>query len=130
MNPFDYYLTAFKDKYADFEGRSRRSEYWYFALFNLLVSIGLLVIDSVLGFGILYFVYILVSFIPNLSVSVRRLHDTNRSGWNLLISFIPLVGTIILIVWLATEGTAGPNEYGDDPKNPDIQDDIIAHLVD
>lgn len=130
MSPFQYYLSAFKDNFANFEGRARRSEYWYFVLFNMLAAIAAMAIDGILGLGfVVYLIYVLAALIPGLAVAVRRLHDTNRSGWLMLIALIPLIGPILLIVWFATEGTSGPNEYGDDPKNPS-NDDIISHLVD
>lgn len=131
MSPFQYYVSAFKEKFADFNGRARRSEYWYFALFNFLVGFGVGFVDGLLGLGfLLSIVYFLAALIPGLAVAIRRLHDTNRSGWYLLLAFIPIIGGLILLVWFVTEGTAGPNEYGDDPKNPSLDDDIISHLVD
>lgn len=116
-----WYLLMLK-RWNDFSGRSRRKEYWMAALFNLIISVVIVIIDSVLGsqvgngIGILYLLYVLVLLIPNLAITIRRLHDTGRSGWWMLIALIPLVGSIILIVWLATEGTHGDNQYGSDPK--------------
>ena len=92
MNPFNYYIEVLK-KYAVFSGRARRAECWYFYLFDFLISIVLALISE----GILFGIYSLGTFIPGLAVSVRRLHDTNRSGWWLLIGLIPLIGGIILI---------------------------------
>ncbi len=107
-------------KYAVFEGRARRSEYWYFTLFNLLISIFLGIIDGFLfdsqGFGLLRGVYSLAVFIPGLAVSVRRLHDTNRSGWWLLLGLVPIVGWIALIVFMVQDSQTGENEYGQNPK--------------
>lgn len=97
-------------KYADFSGRARRSEYWWFALFNFGVTLILSLVSSVL-----YVLAALALFLPALAVGVRRLHDTGRSGWYLLISLIPLVGAIILIVFLASPGNPEPNQYGDAP---------------
>src|SRR5262249_46134902 len=117
-----WYFDVWK-KYAVFDGRARRKEYWMFFLFNLLVSIGLLVIDNVSGLtkatdGLnpLNSLYALAAFLPGLGVAVRRLHDTGRSGWWLLVAFIPLVGAILLLIWMVTEGNPGSNEYGPDPK--------------
>jgi uncharacterized membrane protein YhaH (DUF805 family) len=114
----NYYLEVLK-KYAVFQGRARRSEYWYFILFNFIFCIVLGIISLIPGFVFLYFLYALAMFIPSLAVGVRRLHDTNRSGWNYFFVLIPIVGSIILIVFLATEGNQGTNQYGPDPKNND-----------
>lgn len=116
----EWYLAALS-KYAQFSGRSRRKEYWFFYLFNLLISIGLAILDGVLGlgggsFGLLSTLYALAVLIPGLAVTVRRLHDTGKSGWWLLIVLVPLIGAVVLIVFMATDGTPGANEYGPDPK--------------
>lgn len=115
----EWYLQVFK-KYADFSGRARRQEYWMFFLINFLVCIVLggvvpFILGQTLG-TIVYLVYCLAIFIPSLAVGVRRLHDTNRSGWWTLISFVPLIGAIVLLVFFATEGTRGDNQFGADPK--------------
>ena len=118
----NWYLEVLK-KYAVFGGRSRRKEYWMFVLFNIIVSVVLAVLDSMsgtmsatLGMGLLGGLYSLAVLVPGLAVSVRRLHDTNRSGWWLLIVLIPLVGAIVLIVFMAQDGTPGENGYGSNPK--------------
>lgn len=111
----NYYLTVLK-KYAQFGGRAQRAEYWYFFLFNILISIVVSVIDKVIGTGFLGTIYALALFIPGLAVGVRRLHDTNRSGWWILISLIPLIGIIWLIVLLAMDSDSGENQYGPNPK--------------
>ena len=103
-------------KYAEFDGRSRRSEYWYFQLFNLIISTAITFAGLSVDFEYLGSLYSLIVFIPSLSVTVRRLHDTDHSGWSMLIGLIPLVGWIILIVWLAKDGTPGQNAYGLNPK--------------
>lgn len=110
-------------KYAVFSGRARRKEYWMFGLFQILFGMVAMIIDSMIGFnfngipyGVFYMIYGLATFVPSLSVFVRRLHDTNRSGWWILIGLIPLIGAIWLLVLLCTEGTAGDNKYGPDPK--------------
>jgi uncharacterized membrane protein YhaH (DUF805 family) len=117
----NWYLTVLK-KYAQFDGRARRKEYWYFALFNFIVMVVLIGIDfsvgsgsAAMGFGVLSGIYLLATLIPNLAVSIRRLHDTNRSGWWILIGLIPFIGGIAIIVLMVLEGTAGHNQYGDDP---------------
>ena len=113
-----WYLEVVR-KYALFTGRARRSEYWYFLLFNLIVAFVLTFADSavrkMLGFGLFYPIYALVVLAPSIAVSIRRLHDTDRSGWWLLLAFVPLVG-LVLIWFMAEEGNAGTNRYGQDPR--------------
>ena len=117
----NYYLDVLK-KYAEFTGRARRKEYWMFVLFNFIVSIVLGRIDAMLGtvnsLGVGYIggLYSLVVLIPSIAVGVRRLHDIGKSGWMLLVVFIPIVGFIWLIVLLATDSTPGENQYGPNPK--------------
>jgi len=118
----NWYLEVLK-KYAVFGGRAGRPEYWYFVLFNILVSVVLGFLDGMLGtfssgarVGLLGGIYSLAVLCPSIGVGIRRLHDINRSGWWLLIGLIPLVGWIILIVWAATESDAGPNQYGQGPE--------------
>lgn len=120
----DYVKDCFK-KYADFSGRSRRSEYWYFYLFNVIISfalyipiLALLVADSQLFIlpTILIVLYALAVFIPSLAAVVRRLHDTSRSGWYYLLSFIPLIGSIILIIFTVEDSEPGTNAWGPNPK--------------
>ena len=117
----EWYLKVLR-QYADFNGRARRTEYWMFTLFSVIISVVLALIDNLVigtsatGFGVLGLIYSLAVLLPSLAVGARRLHDTNRSGWWLLIGLIPLVGAIILIVFFATEGNRGPNPHGPDPK--------------
>ena len=111
------------NQYARFEGRARRAEYWYFALLTSVVSIICQVITMVgheagaisLLVALVAAVVSLALVLPGLAVTVRRLHDTSRSGWFLLIAFIPLIGGILLLVWMCSRGTDGPNRYGSDP---------------
>ena len=111
----NYYFDVLK-KYAVFTGRARRKEYWIFFLCNVVVGVVLSILDRVLGTGkLLNSLYSLAVFLPGLGVAVRRLHDTNRSGWWFLFVLVPLVGPIILLVWLCLPGTAGSNQYGEDP---------------
>jgi uncharacterized membrane protein YhaH (DUF805 family) len=114
----NWYLNVLKDNYANFSGRSKRSEYWYYVLFNLLICITLLTVVFTVGlFGIvLYFLYAVITLIPNLAVTVRRLHDIGKSGVYILLAFVPLFN-IWLLVMLATEGTRGANQYGEDPRD-------------
>jgi uncharacterized membrane protein YhaH (DUF805 family) len=103
--------------YATFSGRARRSEFWFFMLFNLLVQVVAGVVDSmILGVGAIGAIATLGLFLPNLAVAVRRLHDTGRSGWLILVGLIPLIGWILLLVWYCSQGDSGPNRFGDDPR--------------
>jgi uncharacterized membrane protein YhaH (DUF805 family) len=112
----NWYLEALK-KYAVFSGRARRTAYWMFVLFNVIIAVVLAIIDGLVGSpGILGLLYGLAVLIPGLAVSVRRLHDTNRSGWWLLICLIPLVGAIILLVFMVQDSQPGENRYGPNPK--------------
>ncbi|MFB7864996.1 MULTISPECIES: DUF805 domain-containing protein [unclassified Streptomyces] len=111
----NWYLEAFK-KYAVFSGRARRKEFWMFQLFNFIASIVTSVIDGALGIQLISIIYLLAVLIPNLAISVRRLHDTGRSGWWILIGLIPLVGFIVLLVFYCTEGDQAQNEHGANPK--------------
>lgn len=120
----EWYKMAFT-KYADFQTRSTRNEFWWFVLCNILILIGLNVLifmGTALDSGVItliftgvYFLYALATFIPNLAVTVRRLHDTGRSGWFILLGLIPLIGSIILIVFLAQESKPESNQWGPVP---------------
>lgn len=120
----DYFKLALS-RYFEFSGRSRRSEFWYFFLTHLLIGFSLGLLQTILGIGsqsaaLLAGLSSLISlglFIPGLAVSVRRLHDVGKSGWWLLIAFIPLVGAVVLIIWWATDSEAGPNRWGPNPKS-------------
>ncbi len=133
MNMQDAVSSVFRN-YATFPGRARRAEYWWFILFSIIVSAILGVIDgAVFGYsftsatgegsaafayaspGILPSIWSLATFLPSLAVAVRRLHDTGRSGWWLLLFLIPLIGFIVLLVWFASRGNPGTNAFGPDP---------------
>lgn len=118
----DEYIGAFK-KYATFSGRATRREYWMFTLINLLISIGITIAVGVImqssdngAVSLLSNVYGLATFLPSLALGARRLHDINRSGWWLLISLVPLVGFIVLLIFMVTDSQAGDNKYGPNPK--------------
>jgi uncharacterized membrane protein YhaH (DUF805 family) len=126
-------------RYADFSGRSRRKEYWMFVLFQILVLVPLMLVAialdgtsgdasdpfsggltlAVLG------IYFLVFLIPGLAVQVRRFHDQDKSGWFILLGFIPYIGGLILLVFMCLPGTRGPNRFGPDPKDP-YSEDVFA----
>jgi uncharacterized membrane protein YhaH (DUF805 family) len=112
----NYYVGVLK-KYADFNGRARRSEYWYFALCSFLISIILALIGFYAGFTLLGNLYSLAVLIPSIAVGVRRMHDVGKSGWYLIIP-------IYNLVLACTDGQHGPNQYGPDPKHPEILDEI------
>lgn len=112
----DGYLNTLK-KYADFSGRARRTEYWMFFLFNFIIGIVMSVVDYVLSSpGIVGLIFALAILIPSIAVGVRRLHDTDRSGWWLLILLIPIIGTIALIIFLLLDSSPGDNRFGTNPK--------------
>jgi uncharacterized membrane protein YhaH (DUF805 family) len=120
----NYYLGVWKN-YAGFAGRARRAEYWQFALVHVIALIVLFAIDAAIGTSVPYLLYTLAALIPGLAVGVRRLHDTDRSGWWLLISLVPLVGVIVLLVFLCAAGGPGANKYGADPKNVALADTYV-----
>lgn len=125
----EWYKKVVFANYANFNGRARRSEYWYFTLVQFITFMSLIVLSSIVGavFGsalggvligyMLFALYALVTVIPTIAVVVRRLHDVGKSGWFYFIFLIPLIGGIWLLVLMCTEGDSGSNEYGPDPKN-------------
>jgi uncharacterized membrane protein YhaH (DUF805 family) len=112
-----WYVDVLK-KYAVFNGRARRQEYWMFVLFNIIAAIVFGIISALIKTPILIGLYWLAVILPSLGVVVRRLHDTNKSGWMILLGLIPFVGGIIVLVFLCIEGDRGPNRFGPDPKQP------------
>lgn len=122
--------------YLTFDGRARRTEYWMFVLFNALFCIAAIILDNLLGlnfsrtvygvevgmyYGWIYTIYGLVVLLPSFAVGVRRLHDIGKSGWLLLVSLILIVGGIILLIFMCTNGQIGENQYGPDPKGEEVQ---------
>ena len=126
-----WYLKVL-NKYAIFTGRARRSEFWFFVLFNIIFSVVAFFLDNALGttmslhdntygdipmpYGYIYVLYVLALFIPGLAVTVRRLHDVGKSGWMYFIVLIPIIGAIWLLVLLFTDSQTGPNKWGENPK--------------
>lgn len=101
--------------YANFSGRARRKEYWYFYLVQLVLTIIAMILDGIIfdsGIGLFYILVALGLFLPSLAVTVRRLHDTSRSGWWILIGLVPLIGAILLIIWLASDTKPEMNRWG------------------
>ena len=122
-SPIHWYIKALK-KYAVFNGRARRKEFWYFLLFDVIFSFASGVADNAMGtvlegeiVGLLNGLYALATFVPGLAVSVRRLHDIDRSGWWLLLCLIPVVGIIVLLVWAVQDSSPGENRFGPNPKD-------------
>ena len=111
----NWWLKCIKN-YVTFEGRARRKEYWMFYLFNVLFAAIAGFLDGIFGLTLLSIIYPLITFIPGLSVSIRRLHDVGKSGWMYLIILIPVIGAIWLLVLLCTDGQSGSNQWGDNPK--------------
>lgn len=111
----NYYIECWK-KYVEFSGRARRKEYWMFVLFNIIASFVAGVIDGVLGTVMIGSLYSLAALLPGLAACARRLHDTDRSGWWMLIALIPVVGIIVLLVFMCMDSTPGENRFGANPK--------------
>ncbi len=127
----DSVRTVLTQKFATFDGRARRSEFWWFALFTTIVQVIASIIDrAILGadsqVGVVAGIAWLALIVPSLAVGARRLHDTGRSGWWQLLSLIPLVGTIILIIWWAKDGDTAPNPHGNTPKTTDAVTNVVG----
>lgn len=134
MSPTDWAMRPL-NHYADFEGRSPRSEYWWFQLFQWIAYLVLAFVFGLLGsiagfgFGAVVAVIVVLAlglFIPNLACMIRRLHDQDQSGWLCLLFFIPYVGGIIGLVFMCIRGTQGPNKYGPDPFTEDHLEGVFA----
>ena len=122
-----YYLDILTNKFADFNGRARRKEYWMWTLYCTIILLISMALDNLfgltfellgedLGYGWLYLIFGIIQFIPGLAVVVRRLHDVGKSGWYYLIVLIPLIGFIWILVLLCTDGVEEENKWGTNPK--------------
>lgn len=111
----NWYVKCWQ-QYADFSGRARRSEYWYFVLFNFLVEVVIGAIEYMLGISFLTPLYGLAVFVPSLAVCVRRMHDVGKSGWYVLICLIPIIGWIWSLILYCRDSQSGMNEWGPNPK--------------
>ena len=137
MNAFQkYFIQTITKRYADFSGRARRSEYWYFSLFSILFFTVVMILTTQLIYAgaaifanILLLIEVLIFAIPRLAVSVRRLHDIGKSGWFLLFGFIPLVGFILLLVFYLTDSEPRTNKWGPNPKAVNLPS-AADHLID
>lgn len=136
MNMIDWYKRVVFENYANFSGRARRSEYWYFYLANILIafvlsfSLGVVIAMSNGEFSgimdIVVLFYNLAVLIPSLAVAVRRMHDIGKSGWNVLFFIIPLIGIILMLLWFTTESEPRTNKWGPNPKAPNDDIDEIG----
>ena len=116
FNMIDWFVKCLKN-YTTFTGRARRKEYWYFVLVQLIILIVAQIIDAILGTEFVFYAIVaLALFIPSFAAAVRRLHDTGRSGWWSLIALIPLIGAILLIIWLASDTKQENNQWGQPAK--------------
>lgn len=114
-----------QENYANFQGRAPRSEYWWFFLFVIIADIAISILAAILGAvlgdtgamigSLISIVFALAIIVPALAVTVRRLHDLDRSGWWIFISLVPIIGPILLIIWYCTKGSVGQNRFGNDP---------------
>ena len=112
----NYWLGCIK-KYAEFSGRACRKEYWMFVLFNMLIALGIQIIEAVLGTGgMLGGLYSLAVLLPGWAVFTRRMHDIGKSGWWWMIGLVPVVGAIVLLIFMCRDGQPGDNVYGPNPK--------------
>ena len=106
--------VCFKKSFV-WEGRASRAEFWWFELAQLLISIVALIIDQIIGTGVLYIIAAIVFILPSIAVLIRRLHDTDRTGWWYWIQLLPLIGLIVILVFTLTGGDEGDNKYGPNP---------------
>ena len=131
----EWYLKVMRDNYANFNGRARRKEYWMFTLFFFLITFVIYFLFALLAFfmagdlinlmdtewfpvvfGFSLIIYFLIHLVPSIAVTVRRLHDTGKSGWLYLLTFIPYIGSLIIFIFTVIQGDKGDNKYGPDPK--------------
>lgn len=120
----EWFISCMTTNYFNFQGRARRKEYWMFILFFYIIFIGIGLIAGFMGveksstaLKALQLILLLIFFIPTLAVQVRRLHDTSRSGWWILLNLIPLIGPLVIFIFNLLDSTPGDNEYGPNPKN-------------
>ena len=112
----NWFLDIVKNKYAQFDGRAQREEYWMYTLIYILIYFALAGVGYAIHMMFLASIFSLAMLIPSIAVTARRLHDINRSGWWQLLAFIPIIGWIILFIWYVTDSDSGSNQYGPNPK--------------
>lgn len=110
-----WYLNVVKN-YVGFQGRARRKEYWMFVLFNIIFALALFILGYVTNLLFLYYLYVLAVFLPSLAVEIRRLHDTGRTGWWMLIALVPFAGAIVLLIFFVLDSDPQENRFGPNPK--------------
>jgi len=122
----NWYLEVWRKKLV-LNGRAGRKEYWMFTLYNFIFALCAAVLDNVFGtnftglpYGFLYFVYLLIILVPSFSVTIRRLHDTGKSGWMMLLLLVPFIGTIWIFILTVLKSDPGENKYGPNPENNSI----------
>ncbi len=116
MENIHWFLDPIKYQYTDFTGRATRQQYWMYALWYLILYVGIFIVGGFFGVGALSILFSFAVLIPSIAIATRRLHDTDMSGWWQLIGFIPLLGILILLYLLVQPGQTGPNRFGPDPK--------------
>ncbi|OCG72524.1 DUF805 domain-containing protein [Gilliamella sp. Occ4-3] len=113
----NWFIDCITKNYANFNGRARRTEYWMFILFATILTFIAIIIDKMIGSPLVVTIILTLALIlPNLAVTVRRLHDTSKSGWWVLLQLIPYIGGIIIFVFCVLDSTPGSNQYGENPK--------------
>ncbi|MGL5451717.1 MAG: DUF805 domain-containing protein [Aeromonas sp.] len=121
----NWYISVLK-QYTVFNGRARRTEYWMFALCNCVIGLLLSLVGNLMGADFISGIYSFAVLLPSLAVAARRLHDTDRSGWWLLLVLVPLIGALVVLYFMVSNGQQGPNRFGDDPKAALGQDAIAG----
>jgi uncharacterized membrane protein YhaH (DUF805 family) len=116
---FGQAISAGFSNYVKFSGRAVRSEYWFWFLFYCVGLLVAEIIDAVLGITVVVILFWLATVLPTLAITIRRLHDLDRTGWWIFLGLVPIVGAIILIIWYCSRGTQGPNRFGPDPLTTD-----------
>lgn len=126
MSWLEWYPTVLR-RYAVFDGRASRPEFWWFQLANAIVVVLLYIILAAVGASrAIADLYQLAVLLPSIGVQIRRLHDTDRSGWWILFGLIPIIGWIVMIIWLASRGTPGPNRYGPGPRGKTDEEPVAS----
>ena len=128
----DMFIKVVRDNYTNFEGRARRKEFWMFTLVSLVINIGTLILDASLfsDFGLVNGLYTLAILLPSIAVGIRRMHDINKSGWWLLLWFVPVIGWVWLIILHCQDSDISDNIFGSSDKYPDANDSDVDFLLD